>query len=445
MNDKPVRILFEGWRMVQHSYGQVLAFTLIHMYKLYGPNGKLGHKIDFYVTEAEYFRPEWNKTKQLVYNEEYNAILRDLKEYNGEEVDLIYRQTFPYNINVNERNIRIPKCVFYTSEYSKLDCTFFQLGKPLEKQDDYISCFLKENNNIYFTSPSNWSSRGMTRYLTDDDYRVRNRTITHGVDTTVFFKHDNPTIRNEMRCEFNVKDNEILLINVGGAMTSNKGIPNILHALHVLVNLMGRKHYKLMLKGSGDLYPSIQILETYFDLFQREKLMTPNDINTLLNHIIFTNGTLSYSQINDLYNAADVYVSPYVAEGFGLTMLEALASGLQVLVPRTGSTKEYIDDIFANGHGNEFITFVDSTVIQGNDGNYKNDIKLSDLVNTILTNETKFKTPKPDSMYIQMKSYIETEYTWYKVSTLLYDYFLDIHHEGKAQCGTKMGIPHRAA
>ena len=26
-----------------------------------------------------------------------------------------------------------------------------------------------------------------------------------------------------------------------------------------------------------------------------------------------------------------------------------------------------------------------------------------------------------------MKSYIETQYSWYKVSTLLYDYFLDIH------------------
>lgn len=423
-----VRILFEGWRMVQHSYGQVLAFTLIHMYKLYGPNGKLGHKIDFYVTEAEYFRPEWNKTKKLVYSEEYNAILRDLKEYNGEEVDLIYRQTYPYNINVTDANRRVPKCVFYTSEYSKLDSMFFQLVKPPDVlQEVYISSFLSENNNIYFTSPSIWSSRGMTRYLTGDDYRVRNRTITHGVDTTVFFRHDTQTTRNELRQSYNVKEDDILLINVGGAMTSNKGIRFVLHALHVLVNLMGHTHYKLILKGSGDLYPSIQILETYFDSFQRENIMTPTDINSLLNHIIFTNETLSYSQINDLYNAADVYVSPYLAEGFGLTMLEALASGLQVLVPRTGSTKEYIDDIFANGHGNEFITFVDSTVIQDKDGNYKNDIKLHDIVNTLLTNELNFKTSKPDNMYIQMKSYIETQYSWYKVSTLLYDYFLDIH------------------
>ena len=434
-----LRILFEGWRMVQHSYGQVLAFTLIHMYKLYGPNGKLGHKIDFYVTEAEYFTPEWSKTKQLVYNEEYNDILRDLKEYNGEEVDLIYRQTYPYNINVSEENRRVPKCVFYTSEYSKLESAFFQLAKPaelpIEKHNDYISSFLGKFNNIYFTSPSNWSSRGMTQYFTDGEYRIRNRTITHGVDTTVFFRHDNSNsnIRNDIRREFKVKDDEILLINVGGAMTTNKGIPSILHALHVLVNLMGHTHYKLMLKGSGDLYPSTQILQMYFESFQRDNIMTHADITVLLNHIIFTNGTLSYSQINDLYNAADLYVSPYLAEGFGLTMLEALASGLQVLVPRTGSTKEYIDDIFANGGGDEFIIFVDSIVVKDNGGYYKNDIKIHDLVNTLLTNETKIKTPKPDNLYIQMKSYIEAEYSWYKVSTLLYNYFLEIHstfHEG---------------
>jgi glycosyltransferase involved in cell wall biosynthesis len=432
-----LRILFEGWRMVQHSYGQVLAFTLIHMYKLYGPNGKLGHKIDFYVTEAEYFRPEWNKTKQLVYDEEYNTILRSLPEYNGEDVDLIYRQTYPYNINVSDKNCQVPKCVFYTSEYSKLDSTFFQLVKPvelsIEKHNNYISSFLQKFSNIYFISPSNWSSRGMTRYLTDHDYCVRNRTITHGVDTKVFFRHDNTITRNELRHNFNVKDDEILLINIGGAMTSNKGIPIILHALHVLVNLMGHTHYKLMLKGSGDLYPSTQILQRYFDSFQRENIMTPSNINALLDHIIFTNETLSYSQINDLYNAADVYVSPYLAEGFGLTMLEALASGLHVLVPTTGSTKEYIDDIFENGGGYEFITFVYSNVVQDNDGNYKNDIKLHDVVNTLLVNETKFKTPKSVDMYIQMKSYIETEYSWYKVSTLLYEYFLEIHstfHEG---------------
>ena len=101
-----------------------------------------------------YFRQEWNNSKKLVYTQSYNDIIKNFKKWNGEEVDLIYSMTYPYNMsmdyNKNSGEV-IPKCVFYTSEYSKLDSMFFQLVKPVEKQDDYISGFLKENNNIYFT------------------------------------------------------------------------------------------------------------------------------------------------------------------------------------------------------------------------------------------------------------------------------------------------------
>jgi hypothetical protein len=36
---KPLKVLFYGWPMIQHSYGIVLAFQLIHLYKNYGPEG----------------------------------------------------------------------------------------------------------------------------------------------------------------------------------------------------------------------------------------------------------------------------------------------------------------------------------------------------------------------------------------------------------------------
>jgi glycosyltransferase involved in cell wall biosynthesis len=428
MNDIKIRILFEGWRLVQHSYGQVLAFTLTHMYKMYGPEGTLGHKIDFYVKEAKYYNSKWNDTKKLVYNEEYNSILSRFKNHNGEEVDLIYRQTYPYNISVSLENRSVPKCIFYTSEYSHLDSSYFEFAKPTDDVpiDDYIAYHLSKMNNIFFTSPSAWSSNGMKRYLSMDDFAQRNRTIAHGVDTTVFFKHDTPSVRDKIRFDFNVKKDEILLINVGGAMTSNKGIPQIIHALHIMINLMNLTHYKLLLKGSGDLYFPDHVLNYYFQSFKNDNIMTQKDIDVIQSHILITNDTLSYSQINDLYNAADLYISPYIAEGFGLTMLEALASGLQILVPKTGSTKEYIEDIFNNGGGDEFITYVDSQVIAGPDGNCRNDIKLHDLINSITINETKFKPGLQSHNYLKMKNYIETEYSWYKVSRLLYEYFLDI-------------------
>ena len=426
--ESKLRVLFEGWRLLQHSYGQVTAFQLIHLWKLYGPNGKYGHKIDFYVTEAPYYNPNWKNTQKLVYSEEYNNILKNMKEYNDEPVDVIYRQTYPYNINVSEENRDTPKCVFYTSEFAKINHGYFQLEKPEDldasQYDEYISVFLKEFDNIYFTSPSVWSSKGMIRYLDNTENSPRNRIITHGVDTTIFYKHSNDTVRKEIRKTYNVKDTDILLINIG-AMTTNKGILLTLEALHKLVNKLKKSQYKLLLKGSGDLYQCKEFLEAYFTQFKQKGVMTQAEIDNLYNHIIFTNKTLSYSKINDLFNAADLYISPYLAEGFGLTMMESLAAGLNVLVPRSGSTHEYMNDIYSNG-GEDYIFYVDSEVVVDPNGLCQNNITMNNLMSTLLNNEEKFKIPKSNDIYTNMKQYIEKDYSWYKVAELLYDYLNDI-------------------
>ena len=427
-SSRRLRVLFEGWRLLQHSYGQVTAFQLVHLWKLYGPNGKYGHKIDFYVTEAPYYNPNWKNTQKLVYSNEYNEILKNMKEYNDEPVDIIYRQTYPYNINVTEDNQDIPKCVFYTSEFAQLNSNYFQIEKPeyLEhsQYDEYISVFLKQFTNIYFTSPSVWSSRGMIRYLDNTENHPRNRIITHGVDTSIFYKHTDDKVRKEIRKTYNVKDSDILMMNIG-AMTTNKGILLTLEALHNLVNKLKKTQYKLLLKGSGDLYQCKEFLETYFVQFKQRNVMTQNDIDNLYNHIIFTNKTLSYAKINDLYNAADLYISPYLAEGFGMTMLEALATGLNVLAPKSGSTHEYMNDIYSNG-GDNYIFYVDSEVVIDPNGLCQNNITMNNLMSTLLNNEKQFKEIKNEETYKNMKSYIEKDYSWYKVAELLYGYLDDI-------------------
>jgi glycosyltransferase involved in cell wall biosynthesis len=424
-----LKVLFHCWVNIPHSYAMVNCFQLVHLYKNYGPNGKIKkNAIDIYIEEAPYYNPAWNNKKKLVYPDEYNKILQNLKVYNGEKVDIIYRQTYPYNINVTEENIDTPKCVFYTSEFSLINHTYFQLEKPTNLNtsqfDEYISIFLKQFNNIYFTSPSSWSSRGMIRYLDNTENHPRNRIITHGVDTSIFYKHNNDNIRKEIRQMYNIKDTDILMINIG-AMTTNKGILLILEVLHLLVNKLNKTHYKLLLKGTGDLYMCKEFLESYFTQFKRNGTMTQNDIDNLYNNIIFTNKTLGYSKINDLFNAADLYISPYLAEGFGLTMLESLAAGLNVLVPKTGSTKEYMMDIYNNG-GEKYIFYVDSDKTIDTNGLCQNNITMNNLMSTLLNNEEKIKQPKTTDTYIKMKEYIEKDYSWHKVSELLYDYLKDI-------------------
>jgi len=48
-----------------------------------------------------------------------------------------------------------------------------------------------------------------------------------------------------------------------------------------------------------------------------------------------------------LYQAADCYVSPYLAEGFNLPVLEAAACGLPVICTGGGSTDDFVTDQFA--------------------------------------------------------------------------------------------------
>ncbi len=416
-----INILFEGWPFLQHSYGQVLAFKLIHLYKLYGFNGKLGHKINIYIKEVEYFNSNWYKTQKLVYNEEYNIILQNFLKYNNEHIDLIYRISYPYNINCNNNDI--PICVFYTSEFAYLDSNYFKVNNTnikdyLNQHNTNIKDYLNKHNNIYFTAPSLWSANGLNNYIFDTN---RNRVITHGVDTTIFYKHSTNDIRNKIRNSYKIKDTDILIINIG-AMTNNKGIHLIIETLFNLVYKLNKSYYKLILKGTGDLYTSKEFIKNYFYYFKTNNIMKEDEINNLIkNHIIFINETLNYSKINDLFNASDIYLSPYLAEGFGLTMLEALASGLNILVPKTGSSKEYIEDIY-NNTNKDYIYYINSLVVKDNNKLY-NKIEIKDILNTLLINENEFKKNKSKDSYNKLQEYINKEYSWYKVSELLLDYF----------------------
>jgi glycosyltransferase involved in cell wall biosynthesis len=263
----------------------------------------------------------------------------------------------------------------------------------------------------------------MVEYLNNNETSPRNRIITHGVDTSIFKKHSNDAIRNQIREHYRVKENEFLMINIG-AMTTNKGILLILDCLHILVNRQFNTKFKLMLKGSGDLYQCKTFLTMYFDEFKKNKDMTESEIDNLLaNHIIFIDESLSFEHINDLYQASDVYISPFLAEGFNLTCLEALAAGLPVLVPTTGSTRDYIEAIYNNG-GNEYITYVDSVVDMDQHGLCQNTITPENLLHVL--NTTNFTARDKKRGYAQMIGYINKELSWDYASTLLFDYFNDI-------------------
>ena len=259
-----LRVLFRGWVGVPHSYAIVNCFQLVNLYKRYND------KMEIYVEEMPYFQEHWNNAKKLVYTKEYNNIIMSLKEWRGEKVDVVYSITYPYNMTrvelMNENGREVPKCVFYTSEFAALNVDYFKFDRlDGMLNDEYIKNYVRDNKKLYMTAPSVWSYMGMKRYNLEDK---RNRIITHGVDPDFFKLYEDKKMRERTREFYKVDKDDILLMNIG-AMTQNKGILLILEALNYIVNKKGKRNYKLMLKGMGDLYQTKTFLELYMEEMEK--------------------------------------------------------------------------------------------------------------------------------------------------------------------------------
>ena len=101
------------------------------------------------------------------------------------------------------------------------------------------------------------------------------------------------------------------------------------------------------------LHSALRVLEKESDVLfavggQGEKLseLIRESINLgIMDHVVFT-GYLSREELVRAYQMADVYVMPSVAEPFGITALEAIASGTPVIVSRNAGVAESIKHCF---------------------------------------------------------------------------------------------------
>ena len=414
-----MKILIEGWFNIPHSYAIVNNFQLIHLIKNYSD-------VEIYIKEEPYYREEWNNKKQLVFPEDYNKIIKNFKIWKGEKVDLIYRITYPYNIEANDM-MSTPKCIYFTAEFKQIDSQYFQtdkLIKGVKLDDNYIDQYIRSHPKLYFTSPSEWSENALDKYGICKG--SRHRIIPNGVDIKIF--NNNKSNRLSIRNFYGVEENDIIFLNIG-AMTKNKGIIEILVCINALVNKLKMKNVKLMLKGTEDLYSSKTFLLNYLKALRENGYITESEIDNLIkNHIIFIQQTLTYSRMNDIYNACDIYFTPYNAEGFNLPALEAIATDMKVIITEGGSTDFFVKDILNNvKHIKNNIFLVPSKLKPIGDGKEMLEINCNELVQICLKSIETLKIQGSTSYgYRQLIEFIDEKYSWNAISKDLYNYFQEI-------------------
>lgn len=178
-------------------------------------------------------------------------------------------------------------------------------------------------------------SRTWERRLSSE-YSVNSTVINNGVDTRKF--HPLPDgVSNEMfKNKFSLGGKRVML-GIGGIEPRK----NTMTALRAFV--MAKRHFE---KNGESLAWVIGGGETLFDYraYREEFFKEAGRLGVVADRDIFIPGSVPDDSLPDLYHAADVFVFPSVREGWGLVVLEALASGVPVIASGIEPMTEYLRD-----------------------------------------------------------------------------------------------------
>lgn len=199
---------------------------------------------------------------------------------------------------------------------------------------------LRRRYRLLFTSAAQRRHTGFTRWLIRRQdalvatspqaasYLERPATvILHGVDTSVF---QPATDRAALRRELGL-DPDALLIGCFGRVRAQKGVDLLVEAaIRVFPH-----HPRAQLIFSGRITADNRAFAD--GLIARAKAAGIGDRIRFL-------GEIPWEEVVRLYRALDLFAAPARWEGFGLTPLEAMASGVPVIAARVGAYETLIRD-----------------------------------------------------------------------------------------------------
>ncbi len=379
-----MNILIEGWRGINHSFSLVNQWQILELLKL----SNLSFK------DVPFSSEKWNiSDNESGLEKDKTTIINNIPSQNNQESpDITYRISYPFNFDSDFNS----KILFVFG-----NCEFKVLNK--KKYKNNLPERLAYNENFFIHTPSNWSKEGFLNAGFQDEQII---VIPHGIDKNIFntnLKVDKLNLKRK----FNFNDSDFVLSNIG-AMTQNKGIELLIAAYGILKKKF--KNLKLILKDQSNLYnlrPN-EIIDKVAESEINNKYKIINEESVSDINIISKN--LNFREIKDIYQVTDCYVSPYLAEGFNLTPLEAAACGTQIVVTKGGST----DDYFNNCLGYQ----IESSERKVNEA-YLLEPKLSNLVQIL---EEKIINKK-DNFRTERSNYVIQNFSWEIVVKKLFKKF----------------------
>lgn len=173
------------------------------------------------------------------------------------------------------------------------------------------------------------------------DLKGRVKTILHGVDVSTFHPVTDLKIRNKYRCDYFAGQAHKYIISNINRNQYRKDIPSTLYAFKEFKEAHCPKAFLYLHMHPRDAMGwDIRQVAEQLGLKENEDYMLPPA------EMLDASGAVNASPafLNILYNISDVYLTTTTGEGFGLTILEAMATGLAVVAPLHTSISEIGDN-----------------------------------------------------------------------------------------------------
>lgn len=148
-------------------------------------------------------------------------------------------------------------------------------------------------------------------------------------DFQIKLSDDEKKIQRE---KFKIKPNEKVILFCGRTV-KEKGVRELLLAYQMIKN---KENTKLLIVGNSNFADEMALSD-----YEKEL----RDIaNKFKDRVVFT-GHVYNRELYKIYNIADIAVFPHLCEeGFGLTLVEAMASGVPIITTNSGAIPELVSD-----------------------------------------------------------------------------------------------------
>lgn len=306
-------VLIEGWRGIHQSLAMVNQYQLLELAKLGGVS--LRHR------DLPFSAPNWNKPENVPgFPTEMEAVIMSIAApAEGETFDVAYRIAMPFAQSTVPAKKRI---TYIISEFGLRDYQFAERERAVDH-------FCRDSDLV--VTPSHWSKMKLVEYgIPENGISV----VPHGVSSDIFFPLSSSE-RNCIRSELDLSTDEFVFLNVG-SLTLEKGVDLLIQAFAVI--RQRHSNVRLVLKDTSGLYGLT--LEDFIIKYIEHFGPIPEKV---LGSIAQVSSSLPLAEMRRLYGAADMYVSPYRAEGFNLPVIEAIASGTPAIVTKGGATDDFCD------------------------------------------------------------------------------------------------------